>query len=142
MVFNRAVGEAEEAIGRDGGRIVKVEADSILLCYEDVAGACRGVDTIDALLRRHNRERPPNEQLRFSYGIGYGEVLDIEDDVFGLEVNLASKLGEDLALPGEALITPAAAATLDARSLRRVVPYRVVTFGRTAIPVQRLKLRR
>jgi hypothetical protein len=56
-------------------------------------------------------------------------------------VNLASKLGEDLAEPGECLLTPSAAAALDDEMLRRVVPWRVVTFGPNAIPVQRLKLR-
>jgi len=142
MVFNRAATRAAAAVAPHGGRVVKVEADSLMLLFPDVPAAFAGVDGVEALLRRLNRGRPPDERLRFSYGIGHGGVLELEHDVFGLEVNLASKLGEDLALPGEALITPAAAATLDARSLRRVVPYRVVTFGRTAIPVQRLKLRR
>ena len=41
-----------------------------------------------------------------------------------------------------ALLTPAAAAALDAATLRRVVPHKVVAFGKSAIPVSRLKLRR
>jgi hypothetical protein len=62
--------------------------------------------------------------------------------MFGLEVNLASKIGEDLARPGEALLTPSAASALDAATLRRVVPHKVVTFGKSAIPVAWLQLRR
>lgn len=142
MIFNRLVDSAEPVVARTGGEIVKVEGDSLLMRYPDAASACGGVEALDALLRGANRGRPENERLRFSYGIGYGDVLDIEGDLFGLEVNLASKLGEDLAKPGEALLTPAAAAALDARTLRRIVPYKVVTFGRNAIPVQRLKLGR
>jgi hypothetical protein len=69
-------------------------------------------------------------------------VLDLESDVFGLEVNLASKLGEDLAAPGEALLTPSAAAALDEETLKRVAPYAVVTYGNAAIPVHELRLRR
>jgi len=57
-------------------------------------------------------------------------------------VNLASKLGEDLAKPGEALLSPTAAAALGPSLLRRVVPYRIVTFGKSSLPVQRLKLAR
>ena len=94
------------------------------------------------LLRRLNRGRVTDEQLCFSYGIGYGDMLDLEEDLFGLEVNLASKLGEDLAKPGEALLTPTAAAALSPALLRRVVPYRIVTFGNVSLPVQQLKLRR
>lgn len=141
MVFERLVRAAEPAIRRAGGELVKVEGDSLLLRFPEAAGACRGVDAVEGALRRVNRGKPPNERLRFSYGIGFGELLDIEGDLFGLEVNLASKLGEDLARPGEALLTPAAAAALDPRSLRRVVPYKVVPFGRNALPVHRLKLR-
>jgi adenylate cyclase len=142
MVFNRAVAEAAPVITRHRGTLVKVEADSLLLRFPDIERACAGVDAIEALLRRTNLRRPENEQLRFSYGIGYGDVLDIDEDMFGLEVNLASKLGEDLAKPGEALLTPAAAAALGPALLRRVVPYRIVTFGKSALPVHQLKLRR
>lgn len=140
MLFDRLADGAEPVLARAAGEIVKVEGDSLLIRFPDVTAACRGVDALDAFLRRLRRGRPQNEHLRFSYGIGFGDVLDIEGDLFGLEVNLASKLGEDLAKPGEALLTPAAAAALDPRTLRRVVPYKIVTFGSSAIPVQRLRL--
>ena len=142
MIFARFSDEADKIVSRSGGDIVKVEADSLLLRYDDVASACAGVEALESLLRRMNRELPANERLRFSYGIGYGDVLDLDEDMFGLEVNLASKLGEDMARPGEALLTPSAAATLDAATLRRVVAHKVVVFGKTAIPITRLKLRR
>ena len=47
---------------------------------------------------------------------------------------------EILAKPGDALLTPAAAAALQARTLQRVSLYRIVTYGNRAIPVQRLRL--
>ena len=122
--------------------LCEVEADSLLLRYPDVTSACRGVEELEALLKKLNRKLPENEQVRFSYGIGWGDVLDLDDDIFGLEVNLACKLGEDLARPGEVLLTPAAAAALDAKTLRRVVPHRIATFEGKSVPVQRLKLRR
>ena len=141
MVFDRLVRAAGPAIRRWGGDLVKVEGDSLLLRFPDAVAACRGVEAVESVLRRVNPGKPPGERLRFSYGIGFGEVLDIEGDLFGLEVNLASKLGEDLARPGEALLTPSAAAALDPLTLRRVLPYKVVPFGRAALPVHRLKLR-
>lgn len=141
MLFERFVAVAGPRLVHEGGDIVKVEGDSLLLRFDDVKSACRGVEAVEACLRHVNRGKPRGERLAFSYGIGYGDVLDLEHDVFGLEVNLASKLGEDMARPGEALLTPAAAASLDRATLRRLVPYRVVTFGARAIPIQRLKLR-
>jgi adenylate cyclase len=45
--------------------------------------------------------------------IGYGRILNIGDeDIFGDEVNLASKLGEDIASKGEILLSSAARAEL------------------------------
>jgi adenylate cyclase len=141
MVFNRLAEKAEPVLKKHRGRLVKIEGDSLLACFPDVEAACRGVDGIEGLLRQLNRGRSDDEQLRFSYGVGYGEILDLEEDLFGLEVNLASKVGEDLARPGEALLTPSAAASLGPTMLRRVVPYRIVTFGKSAIPINRLKLK-
>lgn len=141
MVFESVAEEAARVVRRTGGALVKAEGDSLLIGYDDINVACRGVIELEAALQRLNKGRPENEQLHFSYGLGYGDVLDLDEDMFGLEVNLASKLGEDLAEPGEALLTPAAAAALDAATLKRIVPYRVITFGTQAIPVQRLKLR-
>jgi class 3 adenylate cyclase len=141
MVFDNATAVARKVLKRTKGELVKVEGDSLLIGYADADAACRGVLELDDALQRYNEGKPENEQVHFSYGIGYGDVLDLDQDMFGLEVNLASKIGEDLAEPGEALMTPAAAAALAPELLQRVVPYRIVTFGRQAIPVQRLKLR-
>jgi class 3 adenylate cyclase len=141
MVFERVATEAAEVVRKTGGDLVKVEGDSLLIRYDDINKACRGVVALEGAVQRLNRGRPENEQLHFSYGIGYGDVLDLDEDMFGLEVNLASKLGEDLAEPGEALLTPQAAAAVDAATLKRLTPYRVITFGTQSVPVQRLKLR-
>jgi adenylate cyclase len=141
MVFETMATEAAKIVRRTGGELVKAEGDSLLIRYDDINVACRGVVELEGAVQRLNRRRPDNEQLHFSYGIGYGDVLDLDEDMFGLEVNLACKLGEDLAEPGEALLTPAAAAAVDAPTLKRIVPYRVITFGTQAIPVQRLKMR-
>jgi class 3 adenylate cyclase len=141
MLFERLMPAIERAVRAERGEIVKFEGDSFLLRFPDAMRACRAVAAIDRVVARSGRGAP-HERLRFSYGIGFGDVLDLEHDLFGVEVSLASKLGEDLAQPGEALLTPAAAAALDRRMLRRVVPYRIVTFETAAIPVQRLKLAR
>jgi adenylate cyclase len=142
MVFDEAVAGARGVVARTRGEVVKVEGDSLLLRFESVRDACRSVEEMERLLARLNRRRPENEMVRFSYGIGYGDVLDLEQDMFGLEVNLASKLGEDLAKPGQALLTPSAGAALDPPTFKRVVLHKIVTFGRSAIPVVRLRLRR
>ena len=50
-----------------------------------------------------------NEPFKICIGIGYGDVLCSQNDgVFGDEMNLASKLGEDIACGEEILLTEAA----------------------------------
>jgi class 3 adenylate cyclase len=82
------------------------------------------------------------DRLRFSYGIGFGDVLELEEDVFGLEVNLASKLGEDHARPGEVLLTSSAADALPPALRRGLVPHGRVSYGGVPMAVSRLKLPR
>jgi class 3 adenylate cyclase len=140
MLFDRAVRTLEPVVRRSRGRLLKAEGDSLLLSYPDAASAWRGVIAMQAALRRLNARKPRNERLAFSYGVGFGDVLEIERDVFGLEVNLASKLGEDRATRNEALFTPAAAAALPQALKRQLVRYHVTSFEGQAIPVQRLRL--
>jgi len=56
----------------------------------------------------YNERRKPEEQIVLCVGIGFGRVLRIGDaDVWGKEVNAASKLGEDQAKGNEILVTEA-----------------------------------
>src|SRR5262245_51546070 len=142
MVFDRLVGRARPLLRRLGGELVKVEADSLLIRFPDAKVACRGVDALERLLRQLNRGLPEDERLRFSYGVGYGDLLEVDGDLFGLEMNLASKLGEDLARPGEALLTPAAVAAVSPTLRRRLVAHRPMKLSHSTVPTRRLRLRR
>ena len=56
-----------------------------------------------------NASRDPEVQMILCVGVGYGRLIKIgDDDVFGHEVNLASKLGEDTAEGNEILVKRAA----------------------------------
>ncbi|MEO7107617.1 MAG: hypothetical protein ABIZ09_14675, partial [Rhodoferax sp.] len=53
-----------------------------------------------------NPGRAAEDRIEVCIGLGYGTVLRIDDhEVWGSEVNAASKLGEDLAKGGEILVT-------------------------------------
>jgi len=73
--------------------------------------------------------------------VGFGDVLDLDGDAFGAEVNLASKIGEDLARPGEVLLTPGAADALSPARRRRLVRHAAIRFDDRRILVQRLRAR-
>lgn len=92
-----------------GGLIIKLEADNIYAVFDAVADAVETAVDIQRGLEAVNTLLPDELDMHGEYGIGYGETLVIEDeDIFGSEVNLASKLGEDLAQRGEILLTESA----------------------------------
>ena len=90
------------------GILVKTEADSFLLLFRRPDTAMRCAIALQAACARHNQRKVPEEQVLLCLGIGYGRVLRIGDtDVYGAEVNAASKLGEDTAKAGQILVTRA-----------------------------------
>ena len=95
------------------GILIKVEADSFLIIFKRASRALECAVAMQHACRAYNRTRPPEEKVLLCLGIGAGKILRIGDtDVFGQEVNAASKLGEDTAKSDEILITGAARAAV------------------------------
>lgn len=90
------------------GILLKSEGDSLLVIYRNVEKAIQCSLRMQQVLIEYNRDRIEEEQILLCIGLGFGKVLRIGDqDVFGAEVNAASKLGEDTAKAWEILITGA-----------------------------------
>jgi adenylate cyclase len=88
------------------GILLKLEGDSMLVMFRSVRKAIDSALAMQHKLSDYNTSRPDTEKILLCLGIGYGPVLRIGDeDVFGAEVNAASKLGEDTAGPWEILVT-------------------------------------
>ena len=91
------------------GLLIKEEADNLFCLFDSVAEAVRASQEITNRLNTVNILLPEDRRLYVSIGIGYGSILNVEDeDLYGDEVNLASKLGEDVAGRGEILLTSSA----------------------------------
>ena len=104
---------ARPCVEAHGGLLVKAEADNLFCLFDTVTAAVRASQDITERLNAANLLLPEDRRLFVSIGIGFGNLLNIEDeDLFGNEVNLASKLGEDVAERGEILLTAAARAQL------------------------------
>ena len=80
-----------------------------MLLFRDPKSAIEAVVDIELAIERYNEQALESDQLYMGAGIGYGECLKLGDeDIYGVEVNFASKLGEDLAGPYEIFVTTAA----------------------------------
>ena len=114
---------AAPVVQAKGGLLVKAEADNLYCLFETVEAAVPAAREIIRRLETVNVLLPASRPLYASIGIGFGDILaPAGEDLFGDEVNLASKLGEDVAGEGAVLLTEAArdqlAASVEAREER------------------------
>jgi adenylate cyclase len=102
----QTMNEATLPIVAHHGKLVKFEADNVFAVFPDARSAVQAAIDIFQRLQADN--------IQVGIGIGYGETLLIEEgnyyanDLYGEQVNLAAKLGEDMAAADELLLTEAA----------------------------------
>jgi class 3 adenylate cyclase len=95
------------------GRILRREADNLYAVFDTPDHALTAARLIQRDVRAANEALPKDEEVGVSIGIGYGELLLVgPDDAWGDEMNLASKLGEDLADCDQILLTVSAGKAL------------------------------
>ena len=88
------------------GLLVRAEADNLTCILDSVEQAIEASLDITDRLESANVILPSSRDLYVSIGIGHGRILNVENEaIYGNQVNLASKLGEDLANKGDILIT-------------------------------------
>ena len=98
------------AIASHGGHLVKGVADNLFVTFPTVQQAVDGALAMFDAVRAEGRARPDAEQIWLGVGIGYGAILDVEGrEIFGDAVNIASKLGEDVANENDVLVSADAA---------------------------------
>jgi adenylate cyclase len=87
-LINRFESIAFDVIAEYGGRVVKLIGDEVMFVADDPAAAA----TIALSLVERLDEEPDVPRVRA--GVSYGPVVEIQGDVFGGTVNLASRLTE------------------------------------------------
>ncbi|GAA4717892.1 adenylate/guanylate cyclase domain-containing protein [Isoptericola chiayiensis] len=95
---------ARDVITEAGGRVVKTIGDAVLFVADDVV---TGAECALGLAAPHATE----EEIPVRVGFVWGRVLSRFGDVFGSDVNLASRITE-LAEPAQVLVDPPTAALL------------------------------
>jgi class 3 adenylate cyclase len=93
-------------IDANNGQVLKCDADNCYAYFADASDAITASFDINAELFSFNANHEIQDHIYLSVGIDFGELLLVGDeDFFGDPVNTASKLGEDLAVKGETLVT-------------------------------------
>lgn len=94
-------------VAMNRGSVIKYEADNMFASFDEPADAVRAAIAINQIIVRGE------ERFTVAVGIDYGRMLLIHGaDCYGDTMNVACKLGEDVAAAGEVLLTEAAARRL------------------------------
>jgi len=100
---------ASPAVEQNKGEVIKQEADNLFAFFPTPQDALEAALDIFRAFEAMNAVVPDERDIYGSIGIGFGATLVIGDeDLFGDEMNRASRLGEDLAGQQEILLTPSA----------------------------------
>lgn len=93
-------------VEKHNGQVVKFEADNCFAAFNNPYDAVRTAIAINITFSSMNLFTEDKFDIRVSIGIDDGDVLMIGGpDYFGGPVNSACKLGEDVAAPGEILVS-------------------------------------
>ena len=90
------------------GFVIKSEGDTLIVIFRSREKAVKCAIKLQKISKKYNIDRRSEEKIELCCGLGWGKILRVPGlkvDVFGEEVNLSAKLGEDIAKGGEILIT-------------------------------------
>ena len=91
-------------IAADGGRIVKISGDGMLVEFASAVDAVRNALSVQRAMDHHNADVPEDRRIEFRVGINLGDVIVEGDDIHGDGVNVAARL-EGLCDPGEVYVS-------------------------------------
>lgn len=104
-VFRRCERACMPIIAEFGGILMKQEADDLITIFDDPVSAMKAAIKMQVVTQAENRDLPnQDDHVKMSMGLECGPLLRLTDDAFGDAVNVAFKLGEDIASGGEVLI--------------------------------------
>ena len=93
------------------GTVIRFEADNAFSKFKSPGKAISACIALNLAMRSANLLTPEELDIEVSCGIDHGKCLiPKESDFWGVAVNRASKLGEDLGQPGQILVTEEAMA--------------------------------
>ncbi|WP_275671866.1 adenylate/guanylate cyclase domain-containing protein [Ruegeria pomeroyi] len=79
-------------VRQSGGRVVKTMGDGFLAEFQSPVEALRTALAIQEAMESRDTDRPEQERLRFRIGMHVGDVVALDNDIFGDAVNVSARL--------------------------------------------------
>jgi class 3 adenylate cyclase len=97
---------AEPIIDSFEGTVIKFEADNCFAVFPQPLPAIRAAIALQIAFEASNLITTDDLDIHISCGIDYGKILIVEmEDCFGEAINRACKLGEDIGIANDILVT-------------------------------------
>jgi adenylate cyclase len=97
--ITRYQGIITEVIERHQGRVVAAPGDNILAVFGSSLNAVESAIEVQRALKLENEKLPEARRMDFRIGINLGEIIHVDQQVYGDSVNIAARI-ESLAEPG------------------------------------------
>lgn len=127
----------EPILAKHRGTMISRGADNLLAVFDDPADGVDAAVAMQRLLAEFNEGKTDRDQFQLCMGFHSGKILRVKDGIFGDKVNIAAKIGEDLAAADEILVTGDVAKRLPARIKRAYS--RSVDLGGKTFELHRVK---
>ena len=82
-----------------GGRVIDTAGDGILAEFISVVNAVQCAVALQSKIAERNAAIEPEHRMQFRIGVTLGDVINVEDRIYGDCVNIAARL-EGIAEPG------------------------------------------
>lgn len=139
-VYRRAHRLVVPIIHNHAGRVVKGEADNVIAVFPRAVQAADAAAEMLRTAARANLGLGDDDQVRLCLAVGAGRILELKDDIFGDEVNVTFKLGEDVAAAGELLLTEGALQSMRQEGASPEVQQRQAQVGGVPLEFYSLKV--
>ncbi len=129
----------EKIVARHGGVTLSDKADNLMLLFPDPFKAAACSIEMHRWLKRRNKGVPERKKYNICVGMHHGQLLRFANDAYGPAVNVAFKLGEDIAAKDELIVSGQVNAMIKGKF--RTDYSKHVTIGGATFDVYKVKYR-
>jgi len=79
-------------VAKHGGKVVKVIGDSFMVDFASAVNAVKCAMKVQEYFYKHNEDKSDFEKIEIRIGIHLGDVVVVENDMYGDGVNIASRI--------------------------------------------------